>query len=74
MYTNSVKALPVAIARRFDKSTALEIQRQRQVSCGDISMQPKGLGNGKQVLQSRLEQQCRQLVSGRKLLGEGRLG
>ncbi|MGO4395889.1 MobF family relaxase [Variovorax sp. M-6] len=31
VYTNSVEALPVAIARQFDKTTALEIQRERQM-------------------------------------------
>jgi conjugative relaxase-like TrwC/TraI family protein len=61
VYTNSIKELPVAIARRFDKSTALVIQRQRQLQRRDIGMQPKGAADGKQVLQrQQLEQQRKQ--------------
>ena len=32
IYTNSIQKLPVAISRRFDKTTALAIQRERKAS------------------------------------------
>ena len=57
IYTNSINELPAAIARRFDKSTALAIQRERQLQRREASMQPKGAAHGKQPLQHQLEQQ-----------------
>ena len=74
VYTNSIQALPTAIARRFDKSTALEIQRHPQLLRGGAGMHPKGLGDGKQVMHHQLEKQRMQLATGRKLLGDGRFG
>lgn len=46
IYTNSVKDLPVAVSRRFDKTTALELQKQRQIEKGS-RMEPKGVADGK---------------------------
>ncbi|WP_231753002.1 hypothetical protein [Burkholderia sp. TSV86] len=58
VYTNSVKELPAAIARRFDKTTALAIQRERELQRRSAGMQPKGTSDGKQALQrQQLEQQ-----------------
>ncbi|AZU23543.1 ATPase AAA [Xanthomonas citri pv. fuscans] len=57
VYTNSVKELPAAIARRFDKTTALAIQRERQLQRRDAGMQPKGAADGKQALQRQQFQQ-----------------
>ncbi len=58
VYTNSITELPAAIARRFDKSTALAIQRERQLQRGDARMQCRGTADGKQTLQR--EQQHKQ--------------
>jgi ATP-dependent exoDNAse (exonuclease V) alpha subunit len=67
LYTNSIRELPAAIARRFDKSTALAIQRERQLQRRDAGVQPKGAADGKQALQrQQLEQQRKQPASGRK--------
>ena len=38
IYTNSLKSLPTAIARRFDKTSALSIQRERQRHRHDAPM------------------------------------
>ncbi|MGS0621242.1 MobF family relaxase [Xanthomonas oryzae] len=73
VYTNSVQELPAAIARRFDKSTALAIQRERQLQRRDVGMQPKGTADGKQAFQrQQLEHQRKQPGSGRKPSGYGR--
>ncbi|KAF3458061.1 conjugative relaxase [Ralstonia solanacearum] len=75
VYTNSIKELPAAIARRFDKSTALAIQRERQLQRRDAGMQPKGAADGKQALQrQQLEQQRKQPASGKKPSEYGRFG
>ncbi|MCC8533248.1 conjugative relaxase, partial [Xanthomonas phaseoli] len=67
VYTNSVKELPAAIARRFDKTTALAIQRERQLQRRDAGMQPKGAADGKQALQrQQFQQQRKQPASGKK--------
>lgn len=50
VYTSSVQALPTAIARHFDKSTALEIQRHPQLHRGDAGMQLTGLGRRQTTL------------------------
>lgn len=50
VYTNSLKELPAAIARRFDKSTALAIQRERQLQRRDAGMRPKDRADRKQAL------------------------
>lgn len=69
VYTNSVKELPAAIARRFDKTTALAIQRERQLQRRDAGMQPKGAADGKQALQrQQFQQQRKQPASGKKPL------
>lgn len=73
VYTNNRGELPSAIARRFDKSMALAIQRERQLQRRDAGMQPKGAADGKQAFQrQQLEQQRKQPASGRKLSGYGR--
>ncbi|TBW93171.1 MobF family relaxase, partial [Xanthomonas citri] len=65
VYTNSVKELPAAIARRFDKTTALAIQRERQLQRRDAGMQPNGAADGKQALQrQQFQQQRKQPASG----------
>lgn len=53
VYTNSIKDLPDAIARRFDKSTALSIQRARKLQRGSAGMQPKSAVDGKYLEQQR---------------------
>ncbi|AMV05336.1 MobF family relaxase [Xanthomonas citri] len=73
VYTNSVKELPAAIARRFDKTTALAIQRERQLQRRDAGMQPNGAADGKQALQrQQFQQQRKQPASGRKPSDYGR--
>ncbi|KLA71315.1 MobF family relaxase, partial [Xanthomonas euvesicatoria] len=73
VYTNSVKELPAAIARRFDKTTALAIQRERQLQRRDAGMQPKGAADGKQALQrQQFQQQRKQPASGKKPSEYGR--
>lgn len=73
IYTNSVRDLPSAVSRRFDKTTALEIQRQRE-------LQRRGLGQhgvaGGKALQPRvLERERRAGVSaGRPAREYGRFG
>jgi len=75
IYTNSLKELPAAIARRFDKSTALALQRERQLQCRDASTRPKGTADGKQALQRhQLEQERKLPSSGNKPKGYGRFG
>lgn len=46
VYTDSVKGLPNAIARRFEKSTALAIQRERQLQRGNASTLSTKLADG----------------------------
>lgn len=75
VYTNSAKELPAAIARRFDKSTALAIQRERQLQRRSPGMQPQGAADGKQALQpQQLAQQRKQPASGKKPSEYGRFG
>ncbi|MGN3937563.1 ATP-dependent RecD-like DNA helicase, partial [Xanthomonas citri pv. mangiferaeindicae] len=75
VYTNSIKELPAAIARRFDKTTALAIQRERQLQRRAAGMQPKGTADGKQALQrQQLQQQRKQPASGKKPSEYGRFG
>ncbi|AKM33518.1 AAA family ATPase (plasmid) [Pandoraea faecigallinarum] len=50
VYTNSLGELPDAIARRFDKSTALALQRERQVLRREAGLPPKGAADGKPAL------------------------
>ncbi|PNR90615.1 AAA family ATPase [Xanthomonas oryzae pv. oryzae] len=72
VYTNNRGELPAAIARRFDKSTALAIQRERQLQRRDAGMQPKGAADG--IQRQQLEQQRKQPVSGKKPSEYGRFG
>ncbi|MBV6851701.1 MobF family relaxase [Xanthomonas euvesicatoria] len=75
VYTNNRGELPAAIARRFDKSMALAIQRERQLQRRDAGMQPKGAADGKQAFQrQQLEQQRKQPASGKKPSEYGRFG
>jgi hypothetical protein len=66
IYTNSINELPAAIARRFDKSTALAIQRERQLQRREAGMQPKGAAHAKQPLHRQLEQQRTRPARGKK--------
>lgn len=50
VYTNSISELPAAIARRFDKSTALAIQRQRQLNRETAGISAKSAVDGRQLL------------------------
>ncbi|KDR27188.1 MobF family relaxase [Caballeronia zhejiangensis] len=73
VYTDSVKALPAAIARRFDKTTALAIQRERELKRRGGGMQPKGAAEGSQAVQRQpLEAQRRQPANGCKPTDYGR--
>ncbi|QRD76221.1 conjugative relaxase (plasmid) [Xanthomonas citri pv. citri] len=75
VYTNNRGELPAAIARRFDKTTALAIQRERQLQRRAAGMQPKGTADGKQALQrQQLQQQRKQPASGKKPSEYGRFG
>ncbi|WP_321823900.1 MobF family relaxase [Xanthomonas citri] len=75
VYTNNRGELPAAIARRFDKTTALAIQRERQLQRRAAGMQPKGTADGKQALQrQQLQQQRKQPASGKKPSEYGRSG
>ncbi|KGT50921.1 MobF family relaxase [Xanthomonas phaseoli pv. phaseoli] len=75
VYTNNRGELPAAIARRFDKTTALAIQRERQLHRRDAGMQPKGAADGKQALQrQQFQQQRKQPASGKKPSEYGRFG
>jgi len=46
VYTDSIKRLPSAIARRFDKSTAPAIQSEREFRRRDAGIQPKAAADG----------------------------
>ncbi|MGY2492762.1 MobF family relaxase [Cupriavidus sp. CP313] len=75
IYTNSLTELPAAIARRFNKSTALAIQRERQLQRRNAALQPKGTADGKQSLQrQQLELRRIQPASGKKPKEYGRVG
>ncbi len=73
IYTDSVKSLPAAIARRFDKTTALAIQRERELQRRGIGTQPRGAAVDKQELRRPpLADRCRQPANGRKPSDYGR--
>jgi conjugative relaxase-like TrwC/TraI family protein len=75
VYTNSISELPAAIARRFDKSTALAIQRERQLQRRDAGTQPSSAADRKQVLQHQQpELQRRQATNGKNPSEYGRFG
>lgn len=50
IYTNSIHDLPTAIARRFDKTTALAVQRERQLMQHTAPVTPKSAADGRQIL------------------------
>jgi ATP-dependent exoDNAse (exonuclease V) alpha subunit len=68
IYTNAIKELPTAIARRFDKSTAMTIQRERQVQRHDFGQQ------GKEITARNQEIQSPQLRQGKQPIEQGRFG
>ncbi|AKK24982.1 MobF family relaxase [Pandoraea oxalativorans] len=76
VYTNSLGELPDAIARRFDKSTALALQRERQLLRREAGLPPKGALDGKSALSRQprqsLEPQCKAPASGKEPSGYGR--
>jgi ATP-dependent exoDNAse (exonuclease V) alpha subunit len=73
VYTDSVKSLPAAIARRFDKTTALAIQRERELQRRGVGTLPGGAAEGKQGLQRQLpEDHRRQPTNGRTPSDYGR--
>ncbi|SAK83282.1 ATPase AAA [Caballeronia fortuita] len=73
VYTDSVKSLPAAIARRFDKTTALAIQRERELQRRGGGKQPGGAAEGMQGLQRQLpENLLKPLTNGRKPSDYGR--
>ncbi|KDR26172.1 hypothetical protein BG60_23865 [Caballeronia zhejiangensis] len=75
VYTDSMKSLPAAIARRFDKTTALAIQRERELQRRGQDMQPRGAAEGKQALERQsLGDQRKQPANGRKPSEFGRFG
>ena len=76
VYTNSVAALPAAIARRFDKTTALSIQRERTLQRREHGLQPVGAADGKQSIQ-RKQIENKQLTAastGKKAKNYGDIG
>ncbi|VVE85396.1 MobF family relaxase [Pandoraea sputorum] len=79
VYTNSLGELPDAIARRFDKTTALALQRERQVLRREAGLPPKGALDGKSALSRQpreplepLEPQRKAPASGKEPAGYGR--
>lgn len=73
VYTNSLGELPDAIARRFDKSTALALQRERQLLRRQAGLPPKGpLEGGPALSRQPLEPQRKAPASGAAPLGYGR--
>ena len=65
VYTNSIKDLPSAISRRFDKSTALKIHHDRQLQRRKAGFQLKGASDGKQALKrQQIEYERKQAASG----------
>lgn len=55
IYTNSVSDLPTAISRRFDKTTALDIQRERRLQRQEIRHNGTAV-DGKPALEKRSKQ------------------
>jgi conjugative relaxase-like TrwC/TraI family protein len=75
IYTDSLKDLPASIARRFDKTTALAIQRERKLLHRESGMSPKGPVDGKQQKQhQQSELHHKQIVSGKQTKEYGRSG
>jgi len=57
IYTNSAEELPAAIARRFDKTTALAVQREREMQRLTRTMQRQGVAGGKAIERQQPEYQ-----------------
>ncbi|EKS72411.1 putative traC, type IV secretion system [Burkholderia sp. SJ98] len=75
LYTDSVKALPAAIARRFDKSTAMALQRERELQRRGGGVQLKAASDGKRPLEHQpRSHQSRRPGSGRESLNHSRFG
>jgi hypothetical protein len=72
IYTNSIKELPSAIARHFDKTTALAVQRERQSQRREFGVTPKGVADGQQIDPRRLEDPHKHPASGRTPTERGR--
>lgn len=79
VYTNSLGDLPDAIARRFEKSTALALQRERQWLRREAGLPPTGALDGTSALSRQpraplesLEPQRQAPASGREASGYGR--
>src|SRR5690625_2962102 len=73
IYTNSARDLPDAISRRFDKTTALEVQRQRELQRRGLGRD--GIASGTARRSRVLERQQRAGVSGGRAAREyGRFG
>ena len=76
IYTNSVAALPTAIARRFDKTTTLAIQKERVLQRQVQGLQRVGVAAPKPALQRKpLEQKQQEGVAdGKKKKDWGGIG
>lgn len=62
IYTNSISELPDAIARRFDKSTALAVLQGRQFYRDTADMPKRNLADGRQLMpRVQLDRDFRQL-------------
>jgi hypothetical protein len=57
IYTNSAEELPAAIARRFDKTTALTLQREREMQRLTRTTQRQGVAGGKEMARGQQEYQ-----------------
>ncbi|VVE55928.1 hypothetical protein [Pandoraea sputorum] len=75
-YTNLLGELPDAIARRFDTSMALALQRERQLLRREGGLPPTGAADGKTALtrppREPLEPQRKAPASGKEPSGYGR--
>ncbi|AJP60149.1 AAA family ATPase (plasmid) [Pandoraea vervacti] len=76
VYTNSLGELPDAIARRFDKNTALALQRERQLLRREAGLATKGALDGTSALSREPheshEPQRKAPASGKQPSGYGR--
>lgn len=73
IYTNSVKNLPAAIARRFDKATAMAVQQERQMQ-RRASDQPYQLQAQRRELEKSVPASDRHKLPQRQGPIDGRLG
>lgn len=61
VYTNSISELPAAIARRFNKSTALTVQGGRQLNHDATGIPKQNTADGRQLMpRQQLEREFRQ--------------